>query len=103
MKWVIEAKSFNPDDKAQVSLLQLLCSLEFALSSARWYVGEVENLPQLPRHEQILALAINIASVGEALQKFKNLLTRVLFRSKKLGMIEPRKVGTCLIPKRSLI
>ncbi|WP_391122499.1 hypothetical protein [Psychrobacillus sp. L3] len=80
MEWRIKAEKLNQNDTTLVSLIQLLCSLEFAISSAKWYVGEQANRTELPPHEHILALAINIASIGETLHKFeyfvgKNIIT----------------------------
>lgn len=73
LKWTIKADKIRSNDVVLISLLQLLCNLEFAVSSAKWYVGEGSNRTQLPPHEHVLALAINIASIGEALQKFDSL------------------------------
>lgn len=84
MKWLIKTSELDENNKSLVALLQLLCNIEFATATMRWYVGEVENLPQLPEHEQVLALALNIANVGEALHLFNRLVERkVIERNEK--------------------
>jgi hypothetical protein len=76
MKWTVKTNKFDKNDTVLVSLIQLLCSLEFAVSSAKWYVGEEAKRSALPPHEHVLALAINIASIGEALHRFENFKNR---------------------------
>ncbi|USG65757.1 hypothetical protein NDK47_27285 [Brevibacillus ruminantium] len=80
MKWTITADKLDSTDATLVSLLQLLCSLEFAISSAKWYVGEGAGRSELPPHEHVLALALNIASIGEALHKFDYFTTQVIIK-----------------------
>jgi hypothetical protein len=71
IEFKIKTKELDSANKQLIAILQLLCSLEISIAAMKWYVGEEAGRPELPPHEHIISLALNIASVGEALHKFE--------------------------------
>lgn len=70
IEFYIDTEEINPTNKKLIAILQLLCNLEICIATMRWYVGEEAGRSELPPHEHIISLALNIASTGEALYKF---------------------------------
>lgn len=74
MKIVINTNELNPEDNKQIAILQLLCNLEYVVATANWYAGEYAGRSELPPNEGVLTLAMNIANIGEALDKFEKIV-----------------------------
>lgn len=86
MKLVAKAEKMIPENKKLVGLLRILGSIEYSIATMKWYVGNLANRQELPPHESVLALAINIASVGEALNTFEMCKNQnIIVYSKKWG------------------
>ena len=69
----IKADTLKNINDNQVALLQILCNLEVTQAAMRWYSGKDALRGDLPPHESIICLAIMIASIGEALDRFSKL------------------------------
>ncbi|XEC97296.1 hypothetical protein AB6A23_12505 [Paenibacillus tarimensis] len=52
----------------------MLCNLEYAVATANWYAGEYAGRSELPPNEGVLTLAMNIANIGEALDRFEKIV-----------------------------
>lgn len=82
MRWMIQNTNIDPNNPTLVAAVRLLCILEFSGATMRWYVGEVAGRSDLPDMEGILALALNLASVGEAVKRFDEFVSEGLIKSK---------------------
>ncbi|MEM3421967.1 MAG: hypothetical protein QW315_06910 [Candidatus Hadarchaeum sp.] len=76
MQWVAKNSDLNPDNPILVAAVRLLVMLEFSNATMRWYAGKVAGREDLPSHETILALALNLASIAEALKLFEDLVAK---------------------------
>jgi hypothetical protein len=65
IEFQIDTKELDPSNKQLIAILQLLCSLEISIATMKWYVGEEAGRSELPPHEHIISLALNIAITGE--------------------------------------
>ncbi len=57
-------------NKEQIKVLQLMCNLEIAFITMKWYASEEAELPD---NERLIALSLAVASTGELLHSFLNL------------------------------
>jgi len=71
MEFSIETKNLDSNNKSLVALIRLLCSVELSIATMKWYAGEDNGTHGLPPHESVLALALCIANIGEALTAFE--------------------------------
>lgn len=76
MEFNINTIELDPENKQLIAILQLLCSLEISIAAMKWYVGEGAGRQELPPHEHIISLALNLASLGEALHKFEDFVSK---------------------------
>jgi hypothetical protein len=76
MKVKINLNEIDISDEKQIALFQLLCSLSTSRASLNWYLGEEVGRTKLPPQEDIIALALSLAGIGECLHKFDGLIKK---------------------------
>lgn len=80
IEFEIETNQLDPSNKQLIAMLQLLCSLEISIAAMKWYVGKEAGRSELPPHEHIISLALNIASIGESLHKFQEFVSKGILK-----------------------
>jgi hypothetical protein len=74
MKIFVSNQDFDVENSTQICVIRILCHLEYAAACMNWYAGKWAGREELPPHESIMALSLNLASIGEALHLFYKLV-----------------------------